>query len=72
MGFGFTFALLCLGVVREILGSGTLFDVPFLPANFQDWVIMILPGGGFFTLALWLLLFNGIKERKKKRERVAV
>ncbi|MCB0281888.1 MAG: electron transport complex subunit E [Calditrichae bacterium] len=66
MGLGFTFALLCLGVVREILGSGTLFGIPFFPANFQEWVIMILPGGGFFTLAAWLLIFNWAKQRKKK------
>lgn len=67
MGFGFTFALLCLGVVREIMGNGTLFGFPFFPDSFQDWVIMILPGGGFFTLALWLLLFNAFKERKIKK-----
>ncbi len=68
MGIGFTFALLCLGVVREIFGNGTLFGFPFFPENFQDWVIMILPGGGFFTLAIWLLVFNAFKERKTKKE----
>ena len=70
MGIGFTFALLCLGVVREIFGNGTLFGFPFFPENFQDWVIMILPGGGFFTLAIWLLVFNAMKERKKNKEEV--
>jgi Na+-transporting NADH:ubiquinone oxidoreductase subunit NqrD len=44
--------------VREIAGSGTLFGVRLFPAEFQEWVIMILPSGGFFTLAGWLLLFN--------------
>jgi len=70
MGLGFTFALLCLGVVREIFGSGTLFGMPFFPDSFQEWIIMILPGGGFFTLALWLLLFNSLKERKKRKKEV--
>ncbi|RMH63768.1 MAG: electron transport complex subunit E [Calditrichaeota bacterium] len=65
MGIGFTFALLLLGTVREILGNGTLFGFPFFPDSFQEWVIMILPGGGFFTLAFWLLFFNGMKARKK-------
>jgi len=64
MGVGFTFALLCLGGVREILGSGTLFGVALFPANFQPWIVMILPSGGFFTLALWLLLFNRLKARR--------
>ncbi|MEZ5361449.1 MAG: electron transport complex subunit E [Bryobacterales bacterium] len=64
MGLGFTFALLCLGAVREVLGSGTLFGVQVLPSSFEPWVVMILPSGGFFTLALWLLLFNWMKARK--------
>ncbi len=67
MGVGFTFALLCLGVVREILGNGTLFGYPVFAADFQTWVIFILPGGGFFTLGAWLLIFNAIQERRKTK-----
>ncbi len=63
MGVGFTFALLCLGGVREILGNGTLFNFALFPANFEAWIVMILPAGGFFTLAIWLLLFNGLKTK---------
>ncbi|MFZ2899248.1 MAG: electron transport complex subunit E [Saprospiraceae bacterium] len=66
MGLGFTFALICLGVVREILGSGSVLGYSFFPDNFQEWVVMILPAGGFFTLAMWLLIFNGAKQRKLK------
>lgn len=66
MGLGFTFALVCLGVVREILGNGSILGFPLFPENYQEWVVMILPSGGFFTLALWLLIFNGIKKRKLK------
>jgi electron transport complex protein RnfE len=66
-GAGFTFALLCLGTVREILGSGTLFGVPLLGAWFEPWVILVLPPGGFFTLAAWLLLFNWPRERGPAR-----
>lgn len=64
MGLGFTFALFCLGAVREVLGAGTLFGVHVLPTSYEPWVVMILPSGGFFTLALWLLLFNWMKARK--------
>lgn len=67
MGLGFTFALLCLGTVREILGSGTFFGLPVLPARFQEWVILILPSGGFFTLGSWLLVFSAIKRRRAAR-----
>ena len=64
MGLGFTFALFCLGAVRELMGNGSLFGVPFFPDNFQEWIVMILPAGGFFTLAIWLLIFNAAKQRK--------
>ncbi|MBT8189262.1 MAG: electron transport complex subunit E [Saprospiraceae bacterium] len=65
MGIGFTFALLCLGGVREILGSGSFFGFNLFGEGFQDWVVMVLPAGGFFTLALWLVLFNYMKFKKE-------
>ena len=66
MGVGFTFALLCLGAVREIFGNGSVFGLALFPANFQDWIVMILPAGGFFTLAIWLLLFNYLKLKREQ------
>jgi len=64
MGLGFTIGLLALGGVREILGSGTFFGLHLFGANFQPWVVMVLPPGGFFVLGGWLLLFAFIKQRK--------
>jgi electron transport complex protein RnfE len=72
MGLGFTLALLCMGGVREILGSGSLFGVAVFPASFQPWVIMILPGGGFFTLGVWLLLINHFKLRRTESAAVVL
>lgn len=56
MGAGFTGALLVLGVLRELLGSGSLFGVAVLPSTFQPWTVMLLPPGGFFALAAVVLL----------------
>lgn len=67
MGLGFTIALLCLGSVRELLGSGSLLGFSIFGAQFQPWVVMILPPGGFFVLGGWLLLFNWIREHKKSK-----
>lgn len=67
MGAGFTLSLLSLGAVREVLGSGTLFGIAVLPAGFEPWVVMILPSGGFLTLAGWLLLFAWLRERRAAR-----
>ena len=66
MGLGFTIALLCLGAVREVMGAGSIFGVHLFPASYQPWVIMVLPSGGFFTLAGWLMLFNYRAARRKQ------
>ena len=66
MASGFLFALFSLGAVREILGEGALFGVKLFGTDFEPWVIMILPPGGFLTLGLLLLFFNWIKERKDR------
>jgi electron transport complex protein RnfE len=65
MGTGFTLGLLCLGSVRELIGRGSLFGFQLLGDSYQQWVIMILPAGGFFTLAGWLLLINWFSQRRQ-------
>ena len=71
VGFGFTIACFALGAVREVLGSGTFAGVRVLGGSFEPWTIMALPGGAFFVLASWLLLFNWLKERKAAARKLA-
>ncbi|BCU06713.1 electron transport complex subunit RsxE [Allochromatium tepidum] len=66
-GVGFTLALLALGTVREVLGNGTLLGVSLFGPDFQPWLVMILPPGGFFVLGAWLLLFNWLRLTKIRR-----
>jgi len=58
MGAGFTLALLLLGAIREILGTGTLLGIEVLGEGFERWVIMILPAGAFLTLGVLIGIFN--------------
>ena len=72
MTLGFGLALASLATVREILGSGTWFDLPLLPAGWPDWGVMILPPGAFLTLGLLLGLcewIGQIRENKAKQGR---
>jgi len=66
MASGFLFALVALGSVREVLGEGSLFGVDLFGPQFEPWVIMILPPGGFLTLGLLLLFFSWLEERKRQ------
>jgi electron transport complex protein RnfE len=36
--------------------------------NFENWIVMILLGGGFFVLGLWVLVFNWLQQRQENRE----
>ena len=75
IGIGFTLALTLLGVIREVLGAGTI-TIPgagafaVLPeayaANGHNWVIMILPPGAFLTLGVVVGVVNYLRERGVK------
>lgn len=65
-GAGFTIACLCMGSVREVLGTGTFAGVPVFGPNFAGWSVMILPGGAFFVLGAWLLLINWLNQRYER------
>jgi electron transport complex protein RnfE len=67
MGLGFTIGLFALGGTREILGAGKLFGISLFGDQFQPWVVMVLPPGGFFVLGGWLLLFSLLRSRKEAR-----
>lgn len=58
IGLGFTLSLTILGSIREILGSGTWFNMQVMPAGYEPAVIMILPAGAFITLGLLLGFIN--------------
>ena len=67
MSFGFTFALFCIGAVREILGAGSLFGISLFGENFQPWVVMLLPPVGFIVLGCWLLFFSYLAKRRMQK-----
>lgn len=70
MGLGFTLGLFAIGCVREILGAGKLFGVSLFGAHFQPWVVMVLPPGGFFVLAAWLIVFAAFDQMSSKRNKL--
>lgn len=68
MAIGFAVALIMIGGIREILGSGTLAGIQLFGDNYEPWVIMVMPPGGFFTTGALLIFFAYLKDRKDKRK----
>lgn len=64
MGLGFTFALTVLGSIREILGSGSIFNWRFLTEDAQTILIFVLAPGAFIALGYLIALVNRLKKTK--------
>jgi electron transport complex protein RnfE len=69
-GTGFMIAMLMMGTFREVLGNGSIMGYSVLGENFEPWIVMILPPGGFLTLGFILLGFGWWKERQAESIRV--
>lgn len=67
MGLGFTFALTCIGMVRELLGAGKLFGYTVMPSGFEPVSIFIMAPGAFFVLAALTAVQNKIKIEGQKK-----
>ena len=66
MGLGFSFALTCIGIVRELLGAGKVFGTAVMPAGFEPIRIFAQAPGAFFVLACLVALQNFVKLKLKK------
>lgn len=63
MGVGFTLSLTLLGVIRELIGAGTIFDVNIMGTAFQPMGLLGSPPGAFITLGVLIGLFNYLFKR---------
>ena len=61
MGLGFTLALTILGAIRELLGTGKIFDFAVFPQNYGMLVFVLAPGA-FIALAYVMALVNKLKK----------
>ncbi len=66
MGLGFTFALLLMGTVREILGAGSFFGISLFGESYQPILFFALPCGAFVTLGCLMAAMRYFVSRSKK------
>ena len=61
IGLGFTIALTCVGLVREILGSGSAFGWKFLAGD--GMLAFVLAPGAFIVLAYLMVIFRKVTKQ---------
>ena len=68
MGVGFTAAMLAMGIIRELLGAGTVFGLPILSGFMEPIIIFLLPPGGFFVFGMLIALAGKLSAEGKAPE----
>ena len=67
-GLGYSYVLLLIAFVRELLGSGTIWGIRVLGGWWQNWSIMVMTPGAFFTLAILIWIIKGVVLKERKEE----
>ncbi len=65
MGVGYTFAITVLSMIRELIGSGTIFGFQIMGEWYQPVTIVVQPPGAFIALGLLIGLVNFLTRKKK-------
>ena len=66
--FSYTYSLLLIASVREVLAFGTFLNIRVMPAAFPNWVVMAMAPGAFFLLAIYLWIFRIVVKLKPEGE----
>ena len=67
IGLGFTISLFVLGCIRELLGSGTLLEIPVMWSSFEPFTFMLKPPGAFVALGVLLAAMNLISQVQARK-----
>lgn len=57
-GIGYTYVLILVAIVREVLAFGTILNYQVMPDTWINWVVMAMAPGGFFILAIFIWIIR--------------
>ena len=78
-GIGYSWVLLVIAFLRELLGFGSIVGIPVLDPlmkglgfaeGWTQWAFMIMAPGGFFMLAVFIWVTNSMAAHKVKHKKV--
>ena len=59
-GFSYTYTLVIIAVVREVLGFGTILGFRVMPDGFTNWIVMAMAPGAFFVLSIFIWITRSL------------
>lgn len=67
-GLGYMWVLMVIAFIRELMGFGTFFGIPVMPAGFTTWTIMVMAPSAFFILGsvLWFAKAMILRQERRK------
>ena len=65
MGLGFTISLSVIGLIRKLLGAGTVFGMQVMPSAYKPIAIFIKAPGAFLVLAVLVIIMNSLKIKNR-------
>ncbi len=66
MGLGYTWVMVGIAAIREVLGNGTFAGIQVMPSSYEPIIFFILSPGGFLVFALFISLNIWLKGRMQK------
>jgi Na+-transporting NADH:ubiquinone oxidoreductase subunit D len=68
-GLGYSYVLIIIAVVRELMGSGSIWGIKVLGEWWTNWSIMVMAPGAFFVLAIFIWVVKGMRPEEEKGEK---
>ena len=67
-GLGYTYVLVVVATIREILAFGTFLNMQVMPDSWTNWVVMAMAPGGFFVLGVFVWIMRVITKNFEEKE----
>jgi len=67
-GIGYSYTLIVIAVIRELLGFGTLLGYQVMPDGWTNWLVMSMAPGAFFLLGIFLWIIRTFTQADLERE----
>jgi Na+-transporting NADH:ubiquinone oxidoreductase subunit D len=67
-GLGYTYVLVVVAAIREILAFGTFLNITVMPDGWVNWVVMAMAPGGFFVLGIFIWIMRVVTKTYEEQE----